>query len=65
MGWFDNLWRRRQGRTTETPRDTASARAAAGEEERPRSEADALEDDVAAEREDVIMREPRLPPGTG
>jgi hypothetical protein len=38
MGWLDNLWRRRQGRTTETPRDTAAAR----EAERQESEADAI-----------------------
>jgi hypothetical protein len=63
MGWLDNLWRRRQGRTTETPRDTAEARAETPAAEE--SEADVLEHEVAAEREEVIRREPRLPPGTG
>jgi hypothetical protein len=68
MGWFDNLWRRRQGRTTETPRETAAARAAQREADKPLSEAD--EADVREElahqhRDEQVLREPRIPPGTG
>ena len=68
MGWLDNLWRRRQGRTTETPRDTAEVRAAEAEAERPRGEvdeADELEELAHERRDEQIFREPRLPPGTG
>lgn len=64
MGWLDNLWRRRRARTTETPRDTAAVRESRSLDA-SKSAADELEDDVAEERDDVIMREPRLPPGTG
>lgn len=61
MGWLDNLWRRRQGRTTETPRDTTAAR----EAERPESDADALEEEAHQARDENVLREPRLPHGTG
>jgi hypothetical protein len=64
MGWLDNLWRRRQGRTTETPRDTAEAQA-----EQKRSDrgdvADELEEEAHRLRDEEIYREPRIPPGTG
>jgi hypothetical protein len=65
MGWLDNLWRRRQGQTTESDRDKAEARAS---EEKPRSEveeADLLEEDAHRFRDEEIFREPRIPPGTG
>jgi hypothetical protein len=64
MGWLDNLWRRRQGRTTENERDTAEARA---KESKPdeTSEADLLEEEAHRNRDDEIFREPRIPPGTG
>jgi hypothetical protein len=67
MGWLDNLWRRRQGRATETPEDTAKARARDGEgEKRPdKEEADLLEEDAHRFRDEEIFREPRIPPGTG
>jgi hypothetical protein len=68
MGWLDNLWRRRQGRTTETPRETAEARAAEQEVDKPLSEADEAElrEDLAHEhRDEEVIREPRIPPGTG
>jgi hypothetical protein len=64
MGWLDNLWRRRQGRTTETERDTAEARA--GEPKLDETEeADLLEEDAHRFRDEEIYREPRIPPGTG
>jgi hypothetical protein len=65
MGWLDNLWRRRQGRTTESDRDKAEARAS---DEKPSSEvdeADLLEEDAHRFRDEEIFREPRIPPGTG
>jgi len=65
MGWLDNLWRRRQGRTTESGRDKAEARAS---DEKPSSEvdeADLLEEDAHRFRDEEIFREPRIPPGTG
>jgi hypothetical protein len=63
MGWLDNLWRRRQGRTTETPADTARIR----EQEREDDEvtADEMEERAHEHRTDEVFREPRLPPGTG
>jgi hypothetical protein len=64
MGWLDNLWRRRQGGTTETERDTAEARTA--EQKRDEAEeADLLEEDAHRFRDEEIFREPRIPPGTG
>ena len=64
MGWLDNLWRRRQGRTTETAEDTAEAQQA----QRPGHEeelADDLEEGAHRIRDEEIYREPRIPPGTG
>jgi hypothetical protein len=64
MGWLDNLWRRRRGRTTETPRDTTAAEA----EPRPSDRenvADELEEAAHRLRDEEIYREPRIPPGTG
>jgi hypothetical protein len=64
MGWLDNLWRRRQGRTTETERDTAEARTV--EPKLDESEAaDLLEEEAHRNRDEEIFREPRIPPGTG
>jgi hypothetical protein len=63
MGWLDNLWRRRQGRTTETPADTARIRKR--EEDDERAGADALEERAHEHRDEEIFREPRKPPGTG
>jgi len=66
MGWLDNLWRRRQGRATETPEDTAKARASEGETpSEEEEEADLLEEDAHRFRDEEIFREPRIPPGTG
>src|SRR6266511_2213048 len=65
MGWLDNLWRRRQGRATETPEDTAKARAREGEKRPDKEEADLLEEDAHRFRDEEIFREPRIPPGTG
>jgi hypothetical protein len=68
MGWLDNLWRRRQRRTTETTRETAEARAAQGEADKPLSgadEADVREELAHEHRDEELLRERRLPPGTG
>lgn len=65
MGWLDNLWRRRQGRTTETPRDTADVRAEDAAQREKKSEADILEERAHLHRDEEIFREPRKPPGTG
>lgn len=65
MGWLDNLWRRRQGRTTETPRDTAEVRAEDAAQREKKSEADILEERAHLHRDEEILREPRKPPGTG
>ena len=64
MGWLDNIWRRRQGRTTETPEDTARAQREEGAEDKKRT-ADELEEDAHRLRDEEIFREPRIPPGTG
>jgi hypothetical protein len=64
MGWLDNLWRRRQGRTTETPRDTAEAQAKQRRSDRE-DVADELEEEAHRLRDEEIYREPRIPPGTG
>jgi hypothetical protein len=64
MGWLDNLWRRRQGRTTDAPEDMAQAQRA----QRPADEeevADELEEAAHRHRDEEIFREPRIPPGTG
>jgi hypothetical protein len=64
MGWLDNLWRRRQGRTTETAKDTAEARKAQRPEDKE-NVADELEEEAHRFRDEEIYREPRIPPGTG
>jgi hypothetical protein len=64
MGWLDNLWRRRQGRTTETTEDAARAQ----QTQRPADDeeiADDLEEGAHRIRDEEIYREPRIPPGTG
>jgi hypothetical protein len=64
MGWLDNLWRRRQGRTTDDKEEMVQAHEQqSGEADR--DEADALEEEAHEQRDEQIMREPRLPPGTG
>jgi hypothetical protein len=65
MGWLDNLWRRRQGRTTETERDRAEAQARDENGISEEAEADLLEEDAHRFRDEEIFREPRIPPGTG
>jgi hypothetical protein len=64
MGWLDNLWRRRQGRTTETSEDVAKAREAQSEKDEEVS-ADELEELAHQHRDEEVFREPRIPPGTG
>jgi hypothetical protein len=64
MGWLDNLWRRRQGRTTETPADRAESQKAQKQRDN-RATADELEQAAHQHRDDEIFREPRIPPGTG
>jgi hypothetical protein len=64
MGWLDNLWRRRQGRTTDTPEDMSRAH----ESQRPadeRATAEEMEERAHEHRDEEIFREPRIPPGTG
>ena len=63
MGWLDNLWRRRQGHTTETPEDTARVRER--EKDDDRATADELEERAHQHRTEEVFREPRIPPGTG
>jgi hypothetical protein len=63
MGWLDNLWRRRQGRTTETAADTARIREQQKKDDR--ATADELEERAHEHRNEEIFREPRKPPGTG
>jgi hypothetical protein len=63
MGWLDNLWRRRQGRTTSSEQDMTEARRAQQKEDE-RAEADELEEDAHRFRDEEIFREPRKPPGT-
>jgi hypothetical protein len=65
MGWLDNLWRRRPGRTTESDRDKAEARASVEKPSSEVDEADLLEEDAHRFRDEEIFREPRIPPGTG
>jgi hypothetical protein len=64
MGWFDNLWRRRQGRTTETTEDVARSREAQQDDDRELT-ADEMEERAFQHRTDEVYREPRIPPGTG
>jgi hypothetical protein len=65
MSWLDNLWRRRQGRTTETEADRIETRASEREARKPTTaaEADVLEERAHEHRDEEIRREPRLPPG--
>ena len=51
MGWFDNLWRRRQGRTTVEPSEP-------GEQV-----ADELEEEAHDARDEQAIEEPRPPGG--
>jgi hypothetical protein len=63
MGWLDNLWRRRQGRTTSSEEDVAQAQK---RQQRDDSAiADELEERAHQHRDEEIFREPRIPPGTG
>jgi hypothetical protein len=64
MGWFDNLWRRRQESTTDVERDAAEAREDELKDD-DTAEADILEEDAHRFRDEEIFREPRIPPGTG
>ncbi len=64
MSWLDNLWRRRQGRTTETEADRIETRASEREAKKPTAaEVDVLEERAHEHRDEEILREPRLPPG--
>jgi hypothetical protein len=67
MSWLDNLLRRRQGRATESDERTAEVRRDVQEAQPPATEdkAGRLEQEVHEERDQNIMREPRLPPGMG
>jgi hypothetical protein len=64
MGWLDNRWRRRQGRTTDTTEDVVEAqrRQQLKDEELT---ADELEERAHEHRTEEVFREPRIPPGTG
>jgi hypothetical protein len=64
MGWLDNLWRRRQGRTTETEADRVRAQKSQQPEDEEMT-ADELEERAHRHRDEEIYREPRIPPGTG
>jgi hypothetical protein len=64
MGWFDNLWRRRQGRTTETAEDVARSHKAQQDDDREVT-ADEMEERAFQHRTDEVFREPKIPPGTG
>ena len=63
MGWLDNLWRRRQGRTTSSEEDVAQAQKRQQPDDR--ATADELEERAHQHRDEEIFREPRIPPGTG
>jgi hypothetical protein len=64
MGWLDNLWRRRQGRTTSDEESMVRAHEnQSGEGEQ--DTADALEEQAHENRDEQVLREPRIPPGTG
>ena len=65
MGWLDNLWRRRQGGTTDSEHDRAETRTEEDDRRSQREEADALEEEAHRHRDEEIFREPRIPPGTG
>jgi hypothetical protein len=63
MGWLDNLWRRRQGRTSASEEDMVRAHKRQ-EKEKEREVADELEERAHQHRDEEIFREPRIPPGT-
>ncbi len=54
MGWFDNLWRRRQGRTTDDTLEPS---------EPDEQVADELEEEAHAARDEQAIEEPRPPGG--
>ncbi|MEO8289987.1 MAG: hypothetical protein ABI649_03210 [Gaiellaceae bacterium] len=63
MGWFDNLWRRRQGPATSDKKSMVDAHTPqAGDAER--ETADELEAQAHENRDEQIGHEP-IPPGTG
>jgi hypothetical protein len=64
MGWFDNLWRRSQRSATgDKEKMVETHEGQAGE---PEGElADELEKEAHAYRDEQLVREPRIPPGTG
>ena len=64
MGWFDNLWRRRQGSATDDKEQMVEAHESQGAESETEV-ADELEEESHAARDEQVMREPRIPPGTG
>jgi hypothetical protein len=64
MGWFDNLWRRRQGSATVDKEQMVEAHQSQGAESETEV-ADQLEEEAHAARDEQVMREPRIPPGTG
>jgi hypothetical protein len=64
MGWLDNLWRRRQGPTTSDKEAMVDAHEHQTRESE-RETADALEEQAHENRDEQILREPRIPPGTG
>jgi hypothetical protein len=64
MGWFDNLWRRRQGSATDDKEEMVEAHERQGAESETEV-ADELEEESHAARDEQLMREPRIPPGTG
>jgi hypothetical protein len=65
MGWFDNLWRRRQGPAPETEGDEAEAQAGEVKPSSEEDEADLLEEEAFRNRTDEVIRQGRIPPGTG
>jgi hypothetical protein len=64
MGWLDNLWRRRQGRTTEATEDVVEAQRRQQQKDEELT-ADELEERAHEHRTEEVFREPRIPPGTG
>jgi hypothetical protein len=62
MGWLDNLWRR-QSPATDDKQQAVEAHKAQSESEP--SLPDELEEEAHENRDEQIMREPRIPPGTG
>jgi hypothetical protein len=54
MGWFDNFWRRRKGRTNDDTLEPAETEAEV---------ADELEDEAHEARDEQAIEEPRPPGG--